>query len=672
MRYPFAVTAAAALSAATAASLVVVASGRLSAAAPAADVDERFPYTGPDVPIGDWVDQTVNGNGKGFPRLVEPPAVRPSGPNPTNNVNVIALSYIPRGVNVHFQTPFGLGEPPAVRWGRDASHLDSLATGSTHTYARTPPCSEVIVTQCSQFFHEVQIGGLDHDTTYYYQIPAANGTTTSDVLSFRTARKAGDPRPFTAAVLNDMGYTNAQGTFQHLLEAASGTDGGLAFAWHGGDISYADDWYSGILPCADDWPVCYNGTSTSLPGTGPVPDEYKVPLPAGEKPNQGGPQGGDMSVLYESNWDLWQQWINNLTVKVPYMVLPGNHEAACAEFDGPNFELTAYLVNNKTNATAPANNLTYYSCPPTQRQHRFRMPGTETSGVGNFWYSFDYGLAHFISINGETDYPYSPEWPFVRDLKTGETLPTESETFITDSGPFGYINGSWKDYGAYEQLAWLKRDLAAVDREKTPWVIAMSHRPMYSSQVSSYQKYMRNAFEGLLLQYGVDLYLSGYERLFPLGANQTIDSSSIVNNGTYYTNPGVSMTHIVNGMAGNIESHSTLASGKSPLNITAVLDQEHYGFSKLTVENATALRWQFVRGLDGQIGDELVLLKRPGSGGGGGGGSSSSSVMSSSSAAYYSATAASSTKNVYGESSSTAEAVSESAATEVYHATKPC
>jgi len=41
------------------------------------DVDTRFPYTGPAVPIGDWVDATVNGNGKGFIRLVEPPAVAP-------------------------------------------------------------------------------------------------------------------------------------------------------------------------------------------------------------------------------------------------------------------------------------------------------------------------------------------------------------------------------------------------------------------------------------------------------------------------------------------------------------------------------------------------------------------------------------------------------------------
>jgi hypothetical protein len=104
-------------------------------------------------------------------------------------------------------------------------------------------------------------------------------------------------------------------------------------------------------------------------------------------------------------------------------------------------------------------------------------------------------------------------------------------------------------------------------------------------------------------------HIHWYERLFPLGVNGTIDTASIVNNNTYYTNPGVSLTHIINGMAGNIESHSTLSSDESILNITAVLDQVHYGFSKLTIHNCSALTWKFIRGDDGSVGDELTLLK---------------------------------------------------------------
>lgn len=483
------------------------------------------------------------------------------------------------------------------------------------SYKRTPPCSLSVVTQCSQYFHEVQIRKLATSTTYYYKILAANGTTESPVLSFRTARSAGDPSKFSVAVLNDMGYTNAGGTYKQLVKAV---EDDVSFAWHGGDISYADDWYSGILPCTSDWPVCYNGTSTELPGGLAIPPEYLVPLPAGEEPNQGGPQGGDMSVLYESNWDLWQQWINKISTKVPYMVLPGNHEASCAEFDGPNNELTAYLNLNKPNSTAPESELTYYSCPPSQRNftsyvHRFRMPGKESGGVGSFWYSFNYGLAHFVSIDTETDFPYSPEYPFAREKSANETFPTEQETYPTDSGPFGYINGDLTTNKAYEQYNWLAADLAAVDRKATPWIIAMGHRPMYSSQVSGYQKNIRNAFEGLFLEHGVDAYLSGhihwYERLYPLGANGTIVKSAILDKKTYKAKKGKSIMHIVNGMAGNIESHSTLSPGAPVLNITNVLNYKDYGFSKLTIHSAKKLTWSFIKGSDGSVGDKVTLYK---------------------------------------------------------------
>jgi hypothetical protein len=135
-----------------------------------------------------------------------------------------------------------------------------------------------------------------------------------------------------------MGYTNAKGTHLQLTAAA---EAGTAFAWHGGDISYADDWYEAILPCNLNtsspgyWPLCYNGSSSSVPGGVDNPDYY-IPLPAGVVANQGGPNGGDFSAAYEPNWDLWQQWMNTVTMYIPYMVNPGNHEATCAEFDGDN------------------------------------------------------------------------------------------------------------------------------------------------------------------------------------------------------------------------------------------------------------------------------------------------------------------------------------------------
>ena len=394
--------------------------------------------------------------------------------------------------------------------------------------------------------------------------------------------------------------------------------------------------YSGILPCESDWPVCYNGTSTQLPGNGSIPKEYDAPLPAGEVPNQGGPQGGDMGVLYESNWDLWQNWMSSVTAKIPYMVLPGNHEASCAEFDGPNNTLTSYLNSGEINTPAPKTALTYYSCPPSQRYvwstcvyhvpglifnyrnftaftNRFRMPGNESGGVGNFWYSFDYGLGHFIAINSETDFAYSPEYPFLREAKPGETLPTESETYITDAGPFGAIeNNDWKNNAGYEQLQWLEADLKSVDRTKTPWVIAMGHRPMYSSEKSGYLSNVRAAFEPLFLKYKVDVYMAGhvhwYERMVPLGANGTIVAAAQKNANTYVTGTGETITHLINGAAGNIESHSVLGSAPQ-LNITAVLNQQDYGFAKFTFHDAKKATWQWVKGDGTGVGDKLNLVK---------------------------------------------------------------
>lgn len=97
------------------------------------DIDTRFPYTGPDVPVGDWVNPTAKGNGKGFPRLVEPPAVKPASSKSSNNVNVLSLAYIPKGVNIHYQTPFGLSGPPSVHWGKAKNNLCNKTVGQTRS-----------------------------------------------------------------------------------------------------------------------------------------------------------------------------------------------------------------------------------------------------------------------------------------------------------------------------------------------------------------------------------------------------------------------------------------------------------------------------------------------------------------------------------------------------------
>ena len=94
----------------------------------------RYPYTGPAIPNADPGDQTINGNGVGYPRIKEPPAVvPPEGSVVTNNINVIALSYLPTGMTVHFQTPFGIGADPMIMWGTSADCIKNKTSGSTET-----------------------------------------------------------------------------------------------------------------------------------------------------------------------------------------------------------------------------------------------------------------------------------------------------------------------------------------------------------------------------------------------------------------------------------------------------------------------------------------------------------------------------------------------------------
>jgi hypothetical protein len=155
------------------------------------------------------------------------------------------------------------------------------------------------------------------------------------------------------------------------------------------------------------------------------------------------------------------------------------------------------------------------------------MPSASSEGVDGMWYSWNYGsLIHFVSLSTETDFKDAPEFPSL----------------------FG------------DQLAWLKADLAAAKAHGFPFIIAMGHRPIYSSahEFSHHgipekdAANLQTAIEDLLHEYGVQLFIVGhhhaYERTYPVYQNKAQSQS--------YTAPDAT-TYLVVGSAGCEEGIST-------------------------------------------------------------------------------------------------------------------
>lgn len=141
------------------------------------------------------------------------------------------------------------------------------------------------------------------------------------------------------------------------------------------------------------------------------------------------------------------------------------------------------------------NNVTYTAkiCMPGQTNftayaEHWNMPSNGGSQQSkNFWYSYDNGMTHYVVYDTETDFGaglYAPD----EVGGSGKQM----------SGPRGKVN---------EQINWLKADLAAVNRTKTPWVVAFGHRPFYNGIGDALCAPCAKAFEKIFVDGGVDLVM---------------------------------------------------------------------------------------------------------------------------------------------------------------------
>lgn len=308
---------------------------------------------------------------------------------------------------------------PTVYYGKDPTDLSNTAKSNvsfTYDTSRT-------------YNSHVLITDLDPGTTYYYKVQYLNCNECAyrTLGTFRTPRSPGDKTPYKAAFVADMGTMGPSG----LSDASKGALGPNetnaiqsmlenidSYEWigHWGDFAYADYFLQERA-----YGTFGNESAEIVPTIQELSDGYEAILEA----------------FYDD--------LTPLTYRRVYMAAPGNHEASC---DGGKGTVAGFTFNT-TICPEGQKNFTGY------RNH-WRMPDGNTEGaLGNFWYSFDYGMAHFAVIDTETDFENAPD--------EGVTL---------QSGPFGK---------AGQQLAWLEKDLSSVDRSKTPWVIIAGHRAMYVS-----------------------------------------------------------------------------------------------------------------------------------------------------------------------------------------------
>jgi hypothetical protein len=124
------------------------------------------------------------------------------------------------------------------------------------------------------------------------------------------------------------------------------------------------------------------------------------------------------------------------------MVSSGNHESEC---HSPACILDLPVLGLKLN------NFTAFNA-------RWPMPGPESGGVQNMWYSYRRSSVHFVSINTETDF-------------------AGAEEENTGDGHFAFLPaGHFAPDGAY--MAWLAADLAAAAADPAvKWIVAGGHRP---------------------------------------------------------------------------------------------------------------------------------------------------------------------------------------------------
>ncbi|PWA83377.1 Iron/zinc purple acid phosphatase-like C-terminal domain-containing protein [Artemisia annua] len=177
---------------------------------------------------------------------------------------------------------------------------------------------------------------------------------------------------------------------------------------------------------------------------------------------------------------------------------------------------------------------------------RWKMPYEESGSTSNLYYSFEVAGAHVVMLGSYTDYDENSD-----------------------------------------QYNWLKADLSSVDREKTPWLLALFHVPWYNSNNAHQGEgdKMMEAMEPLLYAAGVDIVFAGHVHAY--------ERTKRVYNGK--SDP-CGAVHVTIGDGGNKEGLQSKYKDPSPE--WSVFREASFGHGELKLVNSTHAFWSWHRNDD--------------------------------------------------------------------------
>mmetsp|Transcript_23182 Transcript_23182/g.36890 ORF Transcript_23182/g.36890 Transcript_23182/m.36890 type:complete len:524 (-) Transcript_23182:1037-2608(-) len=303
------------------------------------------------------------------------------------------------------------------------------------------------------------------------------------------------------------------------------------------------------------------------------------------------------------DWEAFFRDLQPLLATVPVMATMGNHDNDLQWF---------FKFRPPVGASAPnvSPGLEYESTIAKFHSQLKGAPASVQQAALNvllnqpFFYSFDHGLIHFVSIQTEDNGINAYERSTKHSLRYQHGLGVLSSSNRFDAH-FG-INSP--------QYRWLVDDLSNVDRLKTPFVIVFTHRPMFHSSTHHpncgvggdwYGCTMRNTYAPLFEKYGVNLVLAGhshhYSRSKPIavaedGAIQVREPG--LNNGRDHP------IYLVVGTSGfKLEKHF---SSTFP-HWLAYRTGEHFGYLTLLPHNNTHMTIKFISTTEQRVIDSVTI-----------------------------------------------------------------